>query len=99
MTKVLYYCYTVSVISTEVLMSKKSQAEAAWGEDVAKLGLKAVIADRLEFHGGFQLMFVVRYTGCAQNTAKKHLNRLVKEGVAVKELHGNELRYRHTPKP
>ena len=78
-------------------MSKKTQAEAAWNEEVAKDGLKKVIADRLKFHGGLYLKFVVSFTGCAMATAKKHLDRLVEEGLAAKELHDNDWHYRHTP--
>lgn len=78
-------------------MSKKTQRKAVWNEEIVSSSIKAVIADRLKFHGGLYLMFVVRFTGCAVSTAKKHLDRLVGEGSATKELNGDDWLYRHQP--
>lgn len=79
-------------------MSKKTQKNAAWNGEIAEHGLKAVIADRLQFHGGFYLGFVAAFCGCAITTAKKHLDRMVQEGSATKEFRGDDWHYRFLPK-
>lgn len=77
-------------------MSKKSQKESAWAEEIAESGLPGTIADRLRFHGTLDIGFVVRYCGCAQATAKKHLDRLVRDGLATAEFKHDDWHYRRT---
>lgn len=75
-------------------MSRRTQEYSAWNEEIAKIGLKATIIDRMKFHGGLSLKFVMNYTGCAMATAKKHLDRMVDQGLALKEVMGDTLYYR-----
>ncbi len=75
-------------------MSKQTQREALWHEEVTELGLAAAIADRLSVHGGVSLQTVVTNTGCGRNTAQRHLDRLVENGSATKQSFGDDWMYR-----
>jgi predicted ArsR family transcriptional regulator len=75
-------------------MSKRTQQDAGWNEDVARKGIAVTIAERLKFHGGLHLGWTARYCGCCVATARKHLDRLVETGQATKEFQGNDWHYR-----
>ncbi len=75
-------------------MSQERQSTALWADEIEENGLSAVIADRLKFHGGLNINFVMHNTGCCAATVRKHLERLVQNGSATRGVQGDCIYYR-----
>ena len=78
-------------------MKKNLKEAPAWADEIEAVGLKEALMDRLRFHGGMSLYFATSFAGCAQSTAKKHLNSFVEAGTATVQFLGDDWHYRHKP--
>jgi Fic family protein len=70
-----------------------------WKKEVATVGAKVALLNRLEFHGGFTLNYAVQMTGLAQSTVKKHLRKLVEEGQADASPLDGDTYFKNQPRP
>lgn len=76
-------------------MSKATIASAPWAKEIRERGLCGAILQRLVFHRGLSTTTIVKHCGCGRSTARKHLNALVAEGHAEKQLLRGDTHYRH----
>jgi hypothetical protein len=65
------------------------QASGMWADDMAKMGLPALLRKRLAFHNALAVDDVVRCTGRSCQTVRKHMRRIVDDGHATWHPFGN----------
>ncbi len=60
-----------------------SQNKQEWKAELEKKGWDTMLQSRLKFHGGMTVGGVSKCTGVSLQTAKKHCQKLVNEGLAT----------------